>query len=112
MSTRTICLLAGVAWLVMASGAQAGNPLRGEQLAAAVCASCHGVDGNVALADDYPILAGQHASYLEFALQAYRSGDRDNAIMSPFASELSDQDIRDLAAWYSRQQGLFDTRIR
>jgi cytochrome c553 len=92
--------------------AQAGSPARGQELAAAVCASCHGMDGNLVLADDYPKLGGQHADYLVFALKAYRSGDRDNDLMAPFARDLSDQDIRDLAAWFSRQEGLKDLRIR
>lgn len=87
---------------VMASG----NPARGQELAGQVCASCHGADGNMALADDYPILAGQHRDYLVVALKAYRSGDRDNAIMGSFAQNLSDQDIEDLAAWFARQEGL------
>lgn len=83
-----------------------GNPGRGQELSSQVCASCHGVDGNMALADDYPILAGQHRDYLVVALRAYRSGDRDHAVMSSFAQNLSDQDIDDLAVWFSRQDGL------
>ena len=98
---------AAVGLLLMAGSVQAsGNPGRGQELSSQVCASCHGVDGNMALADDYPILAGQHRDYLVFALQAYRSGDRDHAVMSSFAQNLSDQDIDDLAAWFSRQDGL------
>jgi cytochrome c553 len=92
--------------LISASAQASGNPSRGQQLASQVCASCHGVDGNMALADDYPILAGQHRDYLVVALKAYRSGDRDHAVMSSFAQNLSDQDIEDLAAWFSRQDGL------
>ncbi len=92
--------------------ANAGNPQRGAELAEEVCQSCHGMDGNLVLDETYPKLGGQHFDYLVFALKAYRSGDRDNAQMMPFASDLSDRDIRDLAAWYSRQDGLTDIRIR
>jgi len=60
----------------------------------------------MALAEEYPILAGQHRDYLVMALKAYRSGARDHAVMSSFARNLSDQDIDDLAVWFSRQDGL------
>ena len=49
----------------------------------------------------YPNLAGQHQEYLLSALQAYKSGDRNNPIMMPMAAPLSDQDMQDLAAYYS-----------
>ncbi len=87
-----------------------GNPQRGLEISA-VCQSCHGIDGNLSLQDDYPKLGGQHADYLVQALKAYRSGDRNHAIMSGFARDLSDQDIADLAAWYSRQSGLIDLKV-
>jgi len=96
----------GVAPLAQASG----NPQRGLEISA-VCQSCHGIDGNLSLQDDYPKLGGQHADYLVHALKAYRSGDRNHAIMSGFARDLTDQDIADLAAWYSRQSGLVDLKV-
>lgn len=87
-----------------------GNPQRGLEIST-VCQSCHGIDGNLSLQDDYPKLGGQHYDYLVHALKAYRSGDRNHAIMSGFAVGLSDQDIEDLAAWYARQTGLVDLSI-
>ena len=54
----------------------------------------------------YPNLGGQYASYIEHALRGYRDGDRNNALMMPFASGLTDEDIEDLAAWYAAQGGL------
>jgi cytochrome c553 len=90
-----------------ASPALAGNPQRGLEKSQ-VCQSCHGRNGDEALQDDYPILAGQHADYLEHALRSYRDGSRQNAIMAGFAANLTDQDIADLAAWYSSQDGLND----
>ncbi len=69
------------------------------------CSACHGADGN---ADNkmYPRLAGQYKNYLIHALNAYKSGERNNAIMSGFASGLSEQDIIDLSTYYSKQKGL------
>ena len=88
----------------------AGDAAAGEQKAA-TCAACHGQDG-IALQPSYPNLAGQYASYLEHALQAYRSQDRENAIMYGFASQLSDQDIEDLAAWFASLPGPLQTAPR
>lgn len=86
-----------------ASGAHAGDAAEGEKKAA-TCAACHGADG-VSQIPSNPILAGQYPSYLERALKDYRSGSRQSAIMAGFASQLSDQDIEDLAAWFSSQKG-------
>lgn len=63
------------------------------------CAICHGPSG-VSRADS-PNLAGQYASVIYKELLDFKSGARVNSVMSPFAEPLSDQDIRDLAAYYS-----------
>lgn len=71
----------------------------------ALCAACHGMDGK-SPANIYPHLAGQWAAYLESALKAYRAGERTGgmtAMMTPQATNLSDQDIADIAAYYSQQ---------
>jgi cytochrome c553 len=70
---------------------------------AAACQACHGLDGLSRL-PDAPHLAGQPAPYLERALRAYRDGERRNEVMSIAAKPLSDQDIRDLAAYYASIQ--------
>ena len=82
----------------------AGDPAAGESKAA-VCAACHGANGK-AMIPTYPNLAGQNAGYLEGALKAYRSQERTGfqaAIMYGMSANLSDQDIADLAAYYSAQ---------
>ncbi len=79
-----------------------GDAANGEKLAA-TCAACHGADGNSTI-EMNPKLAGQYKSYLERALTDYRSGARQNASMAGFAAALSDQDIKDLAAWFSSQE--------
>lgn len=75
------------------------------------CQACHGLDGKSVL-PEYPNLAGQYESYMEKALRDYRDGRRSNPIMAPMAANLSDQDIEDLAAWYSSQEGLKDLSIK
>ena len=72
------------------------------------CAACHGENGDKPLAPDYPILAGQYADYLEAALRAYRDGRRSNPIMTMQVEtlELSDQDIKRLAAYFADKKGL------
>jgi cytochrome c553 len=67
---------------------------------AVACQTCHGLDG-IAKLPDAPHLAGQPAGYLVRELNAYRSGTRRNEVMSVVAKSLSDDDIRDLAAWYA-----------
>lgn len=88
--------------LLLPATAYAGDVAKGKQLSA-TCAACHGADGNSTIPTN-PRLAGQYESYLVQALSDYRSGARKNAIMGGFATDLSDQDIKDLAAYFSSQQ--------
>ena len=64
----------------------------GEATYTAVCAACHGADGNAA-SPEYPRLAGQHPEYMTKQLHEFKSGKRANAIMSGFSAMLSDADI-------------------
>ena len=73
------------------------------QAKSALCGSCHGVDGNSLMAMN-PKLAGQSARYMVKQLQEFKSGARDSAIMASMVLSLSDQDMEDIAAWYSSQQ--------
>ncbi len=86
------------------AGMAAGDAAKGKELSA-TCVACHGADGN-SNDPQYPRLAGQYADYLARALADYKSGARKNAIMSGFASSLSEQDQKDLAAYFAAQQGL------
>jgi cytochrome c553 len=73
------------------------------------CVACHGNDG-IGILPEYPNLAGQHADYLEQALRSYRGGQRKNAVMAGMAAALTDQDIKELAKYYSSQRpGLCST---
>lgn len=100
--TAATLMLGGAAFSSVASGA--GDAEAGSEKIA-VCVACHGADGQ-ATTDTYPNLAGQSATYLESALNAYRAGERGggmSAVMTPQAANLSDQDIADIAAYYSAQ---------
>jgi cytochrome c553 len=103
VKSRTLALVA-LAALLATGPAIAGNPELG-RVKSAPCAACHGEDG-LGTAPNFPVLAGQYADYLAHALRQYRSGERNNALMSPFAAELSDADIADLAAFYASLKGL------
>lgn len=70
-----------------------------------VCIACHGKDGH-GTSPTYPNLAGQNATYLESSMKAYRAGEREggmSAVMTPMAANLSDEDIVDIAEYYSQQ---------
>ncbi|MBL8371465.1 MAG: cytochrome c4 [Burkholderiaceae bacterium] len=69
----------------------------------AVCAACHGADGNSTTPAN-PSLAQQHPEYLVKQLQEFKSGKRDNAIMKGFASALSDEDMRNIAFWLASKK--------
>jgi cytochrome c553 len=66
------------------------------------CVGCHGADGN-SLVANFPKIAGQHAAYLEKALKDYRDGFRKDPTMAAFARGLSDEEIKALAEYYSKQ---------
>jgi cytochrome c553 len=67
------------------------------------CGGCHGEDGNTT-DPNFPRLAGQHESYLIKALQDYKSGARKNPIMNGIAAGLSDDDIKNISAYYASQK--------
>ncbi|HEY6824590.1 MAG TPA: c-type cytochrome [Steroidobacteraceae bacterium] len=78
-----------------------GDAARGTAKAA-VCSACHGPNGNSS-SPEWPRLAGQSAVYIVEQLRLFRSGVRNNPVMKPLASSLSDQDIDDLALYYEAQ---------
>ena len=96
-------ITASLLW-AMTVQAGGGNPERGREKTV-VCQACHGEDGNGIGDPQYPVLAGQYADYLVHAMRSYKNGERKNPIMEGFMATLNDQDILDLAAWYSSQQG-------
>ena len=118
IAALTACVLAGVALAqtpaqpaeTSAPAAQAappsaplpGDPHRGKELSY-TCLGCHGIDGYRNAYPDYsvPKLEGQNPEYLSSALHDYRKGDRSHLTMHSQASELSGQDIADIAVFFA-----------
>jgi cbb3-type cytochrome c oxidase subunit III len=81
---------------------------KGQQIASTVCAACHGADGN-STGPANPKLAGQHAEYLFKQLQNFKvkagakEAERANPVMAGFAAQLSEEDMRNVAAYFAAQ---------
>ena len=88
---------------------QKADPAKGGAIAQGVCAGCHAADGN-AIGSAFPKLAGQHEAYLvkqlmDFKVQpGAKESLRQSAIMTAFASALSDADMKNVAAYYTTQK--------
>lgn len=99
-------LLIAAALVAPALTAQAAEPAKvakpdlakGEASYAGVCAACHGADGNSGSPAN-PKLAQQHPDYIVKQLQEFKSGKRANAIMSGMVAALSDDDMKNIAAY-------------
>ena len=98
------------------AGLPAGNIAAGEQLAntkgAATgqsCIDCQGADGNAPIDATYPKLGGQYYDYLAHALEQYRDGQREHALMSSQAAGLTDQQISDLAVYFGSRDAQLTT---
>lgn len=94
--------------LLVATAAAGASPLvdgdaeAGKEKAAS-CAACHGAQGNNSN-PQWPKLAGQHSPYILQQLMHFKNGVRQNAVMAGQAAGLSEQDMKDLAAFYSQQK--------
>jgi len=106
-------LAASVAAFLMFPGlAQAqADAAAGRNKVEAACAACHGANG-VSVADAIPNLAGQKAIYLETQLRALKSGTRRNAVMNAIATQLSPQEISNVAAYFASLPGASSSATR
>ena len=105
--TRAALVALSLTAAVFAQSASAGGDAERGKAKSATCAACHGPDGNSA-SPDFPRLAGQNADYIQHVLAHYKAGaKRKNPIMAGMAAALSEQDMADLAAYFSSQQGLY-----
>jgi cytochrome c553 len=75
---------------------------------AATCVACHGPEG-VAGAPQWPNLAGQHETYLLVALEHYKDGGRVDLVMNPLMTQLDEQSLEELAAFFAAQPHLYNT---
>jgi cytochrome c553 len=84
------------------------DPAKGKAIAETICVACHGADGN-SMTSANPHLAGQIEPYLYKQLSNFKAADgkpaaRDNAIMAGMVAALSDQDMKNVAAWFASQK--------
>lgn len=95
-------LVASFALAVVTGSAMAGGDANAGQVKASTCMGCHAAHSANAV-PNYPVpkLGGQHAEYIVSALQAYKSGKRSHPTMQANASGLSDEDMADIAAYFS-----------
>lgn len=102
MSKAWMVLVAAMSAPAFATEAPAkADPAKAQQIVSQVCVACHGADG-VSLAPTNPHLAGQHAEYITKQLRDFKAGkDRKNAVMGGMVATLSDDDMRNLGAYYA-----------
>ncbi|BCB70735.1 cytochrome c [Vreelandella aquamarina] len=99
-----LSLLLGACIIASTSVAQEGDAERGEA-ASATCVACHQANGggmNISGGESWPRLAGLNSNYIAKQLHDFKAGDRQNATMVTFANMLDDQQIADVAAYYSQ----------
>ena len=80
-----------------------GDAAKAQKIVSEVCAACHTSDGN-STNPTYPALAGQSPEYIAKQLHEFKAGIRMNATMAPNAAKLSEDDMLNLAAFFSAQQ--------
>lgn len=102
LATLTLAALLAAPALAATPAAAPPKPdlAKGQTISTQLCAACHAADGSRGSPAN-PILAGQHPEYLAKQLNEFKSGKRNNAVMKGFAGALSDDDIRNVSAFYA-----------
>ena len=100
LKSAFVAVLSSACWLAVGP-AVAGDAAAGKTKAS-VCAACHGMNG-VSSNPEWPNLAGQHEAYLIKQLKAFKAGQRSDPNMTAFAATLTEDDMADLAAFFSSQ---------
>ena len=96
---KSFYLICFAAFMLIAAPAMAGDAAAGKAKSA-TCTACHGAEG-VSVNPMWPNLAGQKDMYLAKQMKDFRDGNRKDPVMAPMAMSLSDEDIANLAAYYS-----------
>ena len=99
--SRNFNMLRASALLCCSVSASAQAPT--EPPKAAVCAACHGPNGNPTM-PEMPALAGQTSRYIFLQLKDFQEGRRSNTLMSPMSKDLTRDEMRELGAWYTAQK--------
>jgi len=105
---KTWLITVSVATALASTAIQAAEPLKpgdpkaGEAKANTICMACHGPQGN-SIVPTWPKLAGQHEEYIQKQLMDFKAGNRSNVQMTPMAKPLTDQDVLNVAAYFSSQ---------
>lgn len=105
---KNLLLITSIASLALLGSAHAAGDVEAGKTKSAMCAACHGADGN-SVAPNFPKLAGQHADYIAKQLKEFKAGERTEATMNGMAAALSEQDMADLGAFYAAQKGTVGT---
>jgi cytochrome c553 len=100
---KNVALILAAAALGLSLPALARGDYEAGKAKSAMCAGCHGARG-VSTVSTFPKLAGQHPDYLLHALKAYKSGQRKNPTMQAMVQTLSEQDMENLATYFSEQK--------
>lgn len=106
---RTLLTAAAIGAVAVTAQAESAKPgakpdlKKGEAISAQVCAACHTADGSRGSPAN-PILQGQHPEYLAKQLAEFKAGKRDNAIMKGMAATLSEEDMKNVSAFYATKQ--------
>lgn len=108
MKKFVVAAISGAVFLFSGQGI-AADVEAGKKKAAEACASCHGPDGN-SPAPNFPKIAGQPRTYIEKALKDYKTGERKDPIMAGIVAPLTQQEIENLAFYFSEQSGLYYKR--
>jgi cytochrome c553 len=104
---KLFALLALAGFANIAAAADVVGDAKAAETKVAMCIGCHGIPGyKASFPEVYPVpkIGGQSAKYIESALNQYKKGDRKNPSMRGIAMSLSDQDIADVAAYYSEKK--------
>lgn len=96
-------LIASFVAMAVSGFAQAAGDAAAGKTKSAACAACHGADGNSGANPLWPKLAGLHPKYIKKQLHDFKAAKRKDATMAPMAAPLKEQDIEDLAAYFSSQ---------
>ena len=106
MKFSTLCVIAGLFAAFSISSVNAADVAKGEKLSQ-TCLGCHGAPGlrNPGPVYSIPMIGGQHPEYIISALQAYKSKARGHGTMQAQAASLSDEDMTDIAAFFSAMDG-------